>query len=626
MSLSVRVAGYGDEAFGEFSRAVATAQAGDPLQLVTVVVRRGPVGLAVRRRLAAAPSGVVNVRFLTLGRLAGEVAGRTIGERRPASRAVVHEAARLVLAEQTTGFLASAREQGATVRALVRTYGELRGASPATLGALSAQSVWTAEVVRLVAAVRDRLAGHVDDAALVAAAVAEIGRDPAAAAAATGPVVVYLPRFVRPTDRALVEALAEHVPVTVVVGSTGDREVDGVDLRYWSSVARPAGSAPSTVTTGTRVLVAPSADAEILLVVRRLMAANSAGTPLERMAVVHAGAAPYPRLVHDTLEAAGIPFNGTGVRSLASTVAGRTLLGLFELVDHGWRRDEVTAWLTSAPLRHRGRPIPATAWDVLSTSAGIVGGLSEWVDRSAAYAAGQRERAASERAASGPDDGSARQRAASGPDDGSARQWAADRSEWLSSFMAELGRHVAASPTSWAGWAEWARDRLDQLLGGPSSRADWPTREVAALEAVVDGLAGLAGLDDLGGSRPGLADFRAALVAELDGPAPQTSRFGRGVLVGRVGDVVGLDLDVLCVVGMAEGAFPERSADDVLVPDRHREACGDELPLRAARTIEARRDYLAALAAAPVGLLSCASGDQRQGREAPSVPPAARHR
>ncbi len=597
MSLSVRVAAYGDEAFGELAQALATAQADDPLRLVTVVVGRGPVGLAVRRRLAASPPGVLNVRFLTLGRLAGELAGPTIGERQPASRAVVHEAARLVLADHTTGFLASAREQPATVRALVRTYGELRGASPGMLAVLAGQGGRAAEVVGLVAAVGKRLAGHVDDAALVAAAVAEIGRAPEATTAATGPVVVYLPRFVRPTDRVLVDALAEHAPVTVIVGSTGDREVDDSELRHWSSATRPAGLEPATVATGTRVLVAPSADAEVLLVVRQLMAANAAGTPLERMAVVHGGTAPYPRLVHDTLEAAGIPLNGTGVRSLASTVAGRTLLGLLELVDHGWRRDQVTAWLTSAPLRHRGRPVPATAWDALSASAGVVGGLAEWIDRPAAYAVGLRERAATR------------------PDDGSVQQRMAERGEWLSSFMAELGQHVAASPTSWAGWAGWARDRLDQLLGGPSSHLDWPTREVAALEAVLDVLAGLAGLDDLRGSRPGLVDFGAALAAELDAPAPQTSRFGRGVLVGRVADVVGLDLDVLCVVGMAEGAFPERSADDVLVPDRDREACSDELPLRAARTVEARRDYLAALAAAPVRLLSCASGDQRQGRE-----------
>ena len=520
MSLSVRVAAYGDEAFAELSRALATAQAGDPLRLVTVVVRRGPVGLAVRRRLAASPPGVVNVRFLTLGRLAGELAAPSTVGRPPASRAVVHEAARLVFAERATGLLASAKEQPATVRALVRTYGELRGASPAALAALAGQSRRAAEVVDLVGAVRQRLVGHVDEAAVVAAAVAVLAGDPAASTlaghpiaattAATGPVVVYLPRFARPTDRALVYALAEHVPVTVVVGSTGDREIDAADLRPWPAATRPAAVGSATPATGTEVLVAPTADAEILLAVRRLMAANAAGTPLERMAVVHGGATPYPRLVHDTLEAAGVPFNGPGVRSLAATVAGRTLIGLFDLVDHGWRRDEVTSWLTSAPLRHRGRPVPATAWDVLSAEAGVVAGLAEWVDRPAAHAAGLRERAAT------------------APDGGSGWDRAADRGEWLSSFMAELGRHVAAAPTTWAGWAGWAKDRLDQLLGGPSSHGDWPDREVAALEAVVDVLGGLAGLDDLGGSRPGPADFRAALSAELDAPAPQTSRFGRG--------------------------------------------------------------------------------------------------
>ena len=38
MSLSVRVAAYGDEVFGELSRALEVAQAGDPLRLVTVMV------------------------------------------------------------------------------------------------------------------------------------------------------------------------------------------------------------------------------------------------------------------------------------------------------------------------------------------------------------------------------------------------------------------------------------------------------------------------------------------------------------------------------------------------------------------------------------------------------------
>ena len=253
--------------------------------------------------------------------------------------------------------------------------GELRGVSPATLTALAGDSARTAEVVRLVAAVRERLAGHVDDAALVAAAVAEIGRDPAVVTT-TGPVIVYLPRFVRPTDQALVHTLAG------ARSGDGGRRIDGGPGGRRRGAAALAVDDPRRGRrTGDggdrhRVLVAPAADAEVLLVVRQLMAANAAGTPLERMAVVHGGAAPYPRLVHDTLEGAGIPFNGTGVRSLASTVAGRTLLGLFELVDHGWRRDQVTAWLTSAPLRHRGRPIPATAWDVLSAAAGVVGGLS----------------------------------------------------------------------------------------------------------------------------------------------------------------------------------------------------------------------------------------------------------
>ena len=48
---------------------------------------------------------------------------------------------------------------------------------------------------------------------------------------------------------------------------------------------------------------------------------------------------------------------------------------------------------------------------------------------------------------------------------------------------------------------------------------------------------------------------------------------------------IGLDLDLVVVLGLAEGTFPAPVHDDSLLPDHEREAAGDELPLRKRESI-----------------------------------------
>ena len=75
---------------------------------------------------------------------------------------------------------------------------------------------------------------------------------------------------------------------------------------------------------------------------------------------------------------------------LAATLVGRTLLGALALVERGWRRDDVMAWLAGAPILDNGRPTPATAWDRISRRAGITAGLESWRD----HLAGGRDESA----------------------------------------------------------------------------------------------------------------------------------------------------------------------------------------------------------------------------------------
>jgi ATP-dependent helicase/nuclease subunit B len=92
-------------------------------------------------------------------------------------------------------------------------------------------------------------------------------------------------------------------------------------------------------------------------------------------------------------------------------------------------------------------------------------------------------------------------------------------------------------------------------------------------------------------------------------------RMGEGVLVGAIGMGVGLDLDLVVILGLAEGLFPAPARDDSLLPDHEREATGDELPLRAHSVESQHRQLLAALAAARRQVLCVPRGDLRRNIE-----------
>jgi RecB family exonuclease len=411
-----------------------------------------------------------------------------------------------------------------------------------------------------------------------------------------------------PAETQLVRALGRAGRIRVVVGLTGDAGIDQTSEELaarFADLGRAERASDAPTPTGSAVVSAPDPEDEVRAVVRDIMTLATAGTPLHRAAILFRVDDPYARLAHELLDAAGVAWTGPSTRRLAETTAGRVLLGLLRLTESDFARDAVVEWIASGPVRDPvdGRAVPASRWDTLSREAGIVSGLGQWKERLTRL----EHRLTAELEATGVDELS----------EGARRHREADREHArnLARFVADLGARLAPpSPGTWPRLAGWARDLLDVYLGGEGRRATWPEPEVEAARHVTDALDGLAALAEIRAEAT-LATFVRALESELDVPAGRVGRFGAGVFVGRVHDAYGGDFDVVHLVGMVEGAFPPLGREDPLIPDRARRLTDGALAVHAVRRAEERRDYLAALAAAPVRSLSYPRADPRAQRK-----------
>jgi hypothetical protein len=626
---------YGRPALAALRDTVAAAKAGDPLAPVTVVVASNHVGVTARRLLAAdvlgpvTPGrvGVAAVGFVTAYRLAellGSAALAAAG-RRPVSTPVVAAALRRALDERP-GIFAPVAAHPATEQALVAAYTELSDVAEDGLAALAAGGRRPRDVVGTCRRARGLLARDwYDEADLTASAIAQVdaGTGAGGLAAELGHVVVHLPQDLLQRQADLLAALARRVPATVIVGLTGRAVADAGVARSLARLGvdpppglatEAAGAAPATTPTplpplpplpvsveSTRIVTASDADDEVRAAVRAVVDAARDGTPLDRVAILFGSAVPYGRLVHEHLAAAGIARNGAAVRPLAASALGRTVLDLLALADHDFRRADVMGLLARAT--EGSADAPTAAWERITRQAGVVAGRSDW-DNLLDRAAHQYDVQAAKLGDSADDRDLA---AARFP------RLQAERARRLRELVLALVDGVAAAQARPAPWAErvaWLRALVARVAGGDAARRAGPADEVRAADKVDAALDRLATLDAVDGPAP-LAVFRRTLEVELDADLGRVGRFGEGVLVGPLSFAVGLDLDLVIVVGMAEGTLPAPVHDDALLADADRARALGQLDLRRQRVGRDHRRVLAALAAARRQVLCLPRGDLR---------------
>lgn len=607
MPLEVVPVAFGPPAYAALAQQVALAKAGDALRPVTIVVPSNYVGVAARRQLGE-QGGLIGITFLTTYRLAELLGAASLAAegRRPVSDPVLLVAVQEEL-RRDAGVFAAVAGHPATEEALVTAHKQLADLSAATLGKLAAASPQARSVVDLHRRVKQRLASWYDEADLLVAATAELARDHPVAAG-LGHVVVFLPQELSQRAAGLLAAVSGRASVTVLAGLTGQEDADAGVLRSlaWLGWSGPL-SAPVTAAAAApagpaslRVVSASDADEEARAAVQVVVDAARAGTPPERIAIVHPGGEHSAALLHHHLGAAELPWNGASPDRLSGSVVGRTLLHLLALAGGSAPlRHDVFSVLAGAPVRRpAGGLVPSVAWERRSREAGLVGtSREEWQARLAGLAATKEEAAEARRA----EDMEAAAR---------RLRREAEQALELRDFVVGLLDRLdgLAALTSWEALAGATAELLDDYLGGERVRAAWPATEQELADQVEAAVERLGRLDAVA---PGvtLERFARSLALELDAGLGRRGRFGAGVLVGPLVMALGLDLDVLVITGLAEGLLPTRPREDPLLPDRDRAAVAPELPVAADRQGREHREFLAAVAAAPTVVLTYPRGD-----------------
>ena len=610
MPITLEITGYGDAAHSALAESVEHYKEVDPLRPVSVIVPSNYMGIAARRALGQR-RGVAAVTFLTPYRLAellGSAAVAAAGKR-PISTPILAGAMRAVLSGEP-GRFEGVQTHPATERSLVKAHRVLSEIPADTLKFLSERSTRTADVIRIFHAVNHRIDNNFsNERDLVDEAIKAISTG-ASTLADLGPAILFLPQRMSTNHIRLLKALGSHHEMQIIAAASGTPEADD-PVRLAVEQFGVEWSPPSCIEApvADRALSVSDADDEVHHAVRSITEASLDGIPFNRCAVLYGSHEPYARMVSDAFDAAGIEWFGQSVRTTESSLLGRALLGMLKLSDHDFSRHDVCAWLASAPVRRsNNRQIPAAAWERASRAAGVVSGVDQWSTRLARLV----------------DDCKADAQRFVHDEE---QEWRvarlhreADDASELAVFVARLAADLKGgnSAESWSGIARWCRKLISDYLGSEASRDKWPAHEKIAAERIDAAVSRIGDLDGID-PNPSVAAFRRALALQLADDLGLHGNFGRGVLVGPVNMAVGLELERVIVLGLAEGTMPARRRDDPLIPDHIRELAGSCLPTRADLTNDTHRALLAVMSATAHTLFMFPRGDLRKNAQrAPS--------
>lgn len=426
------------------------------------------------------------------------------------------------------------------------------------------------------------------------------------------------------------------------------RDVPAALLRVHAGLFEPSDAAREAMPGDESVdtMSAPGEGRECVEVARTILAHAEQGTPFDRIAIVIRAPESYASHLETALRRAGIPaYFGRGTRR--PDPAGRALLALLACAVEGLSARRFAEYLSLAqvpatPVEPSGPvdgrepadepvatfpdeaealgllapPFPRTVseddevapagegtasgrrspwrWEAILNDAHVIGGADRWARR----LRGHREQLQLRADAARKDDPSS-------PRHESLQRQVAWADE-LITFAGDVIGDLAAWPAldDWGGWLARLRTLVPRVLARP--------QRVLATLAELQPLAGV--------SHVSLAEVHDVLRDRLTAlPVPPPAhRYGR-VFVGTPDHMRARTFDVVCVVGLSERVFPQRSRQDPLLLDEERARRSPDLATDDDRVALERLQLRVAAGAATRALVaSYASMETAQAR--PRVP------
>lgn len=610
---------YGSEVRERLALLITGAKGDDLLAPVTLIVPTMYAGVSVRRSLGK-QGGLINVGFMVIPRLAEYLGAPALARQgksplTPTMKlAAVRHFAEEMAKREPLGSIAS---HPPLHDYLVNTFSEFAMLSEGQLSWLQDRSQLVHQVVEWYRMYQESTQPYYDREELALSAAGTVAKgDAESVLKDLGFIIFYLVTGFSPGELALIANLGTRGCCSVILGLTGEEEVDTETYRLASRLEPVLGNA--TVNSGEsytadHIVIAPDAHEEVRWAIRHIAQCAESGIPFHRMALLYRNVDPYAELIKSQLELAQIPAAGPDPMPLRDSAAGKLLLYLIEVFESDFARESVMRWIAEAPV-HTGKDRKlasreAALWEEISGRAGIIRGVRQWYERLERFCEGMKEKLGSEETGEGDDEA-----ATAGHDE--ARLPTAMR---LKLFIEELsGSPPPADASSWKDYADWA-SRMMQRYANPEV---WPEAQTEVYERVITMLDELGRLDAIEPSGTTLTGFRQTLDDCLKASSGRLGPTGTGVFVAALGAAQGMEFEIVHILGMAEGAFPPRLYDDAIIPDRYRGDLGTNcpLPLRAERRLEERRLFQAALASGHKRVLSyprSGSGGQRRGYSSP---------
>ena len=597
MSNQIEFAGRNERIDRVLRRLIDGVREERELERITVVTPTNQASFYIRRALAK--DGLFNVDFKRLEDIAEHLAGRDFKERRlhdlQASEFVFESARDVTLGQRLGGTDVSPQLQSA----LHSTFRGLELLEPHQLEQIAGQNEVQRELIARFNKYMELASGYRRGSQVAERAAEYIqcdDHDHLGRIKALGTVLLVEASVVAPVQRPLFEALA-GIPGAVTVSIVGSPPE--IELPHH----------PAEDTHRLKPIGVPDVAQEVRSVVREIVEQARSGKRFAQMAVVFEDDS-YASRIAEALELADIPVSGPDRTALSDAPEGQFVTGLLDIFENDFSRLDLTAWLSSAPVKDPKDDlvVPASRWDAISRTAGVTSSVNDsWTPRLNRYARNiVRHAERSDRL----DEGRANEVEAARSD---ARY--ADR---LKDFVAGLAeRKPSIAEDSWLGFGKWLRAMVDDYLLTSSDDAQKESR-TSRTDRLFSLIEKLESLETLGSKLPTYAHCAGVLREQLDRRSAGLKSLGLGVYVGPVWTAAGCPFDAVFVLGMSEGRYPSAGLSDPLLPDpvkRVIDPDGSYLTTIERRVEESEQSFVSVLESAGQVFLYWPSGVPGESRE-----------